>query len=171
MCHTLTQLCWKLKQIKSKLKRINRENYSQIQEKVSETHSLLQHVQVQALQDPSPTNFQVERDLHQKWNFLREIEELYFRQKSRINWLREGNLNTTFFHRIYQVRSSYNAIRAFLNAAGVWITDPEEMSNLVVSHFCSVLGPFNPSTSISSSQKWFQSLLNYTVSPAQSRQM
>ncbi|KAG5380854.1 hypothetical protein IGI04_028696 [Brassica rapa subsp. trilocularis] len=35
---SLTQLCWKLKQIKSDLKRINKENYSKIQERVVETH-------------------------------------------------------------------------------------------------------------------------------------
>ena len=96
-CQTLSQLCWKLKQIKSELKKINRENYSKIQERVTGTHSLLEIVQVHALQDPSSQNFQAERDLHQKWNFLREIEEMYFRQRSRINWLREGDLNTTYF--------------------------------------------------------------------------
>ncbi|CAG7872168.1 unnamed protein product, partial [Brassica rapa] len=107
---SLTQLCWKLKQIKSDLKRINKENYSKIQERVVETHSLLKNVQVQALNDPSPDTFQSERELHQKWNFLREIEELFFRQKSRINWLKEGDLNTAYFFRICQVRASYNAI-------------------------------------------------------------
>ena len=66
VCHTLTRLCWKLKQIKSELKKINRENYSNIQERVTETHGLLQHVQVQALEDPSTINYQEERDLHQK---------------------------------------------------------------------------------------------------------
>ncbi|KAF3579306.1 hypothetical protein DY000_02031882 [Brassica cretica] len=35
---TLTQLCWKLKQIKSDLKLLNKENYSKIQERVSETN-------------------------------------------------------------------------------------------------------------------------------------
>ncbi|XP_013615318.1 PREDICTED: uncharacterized protein LOC106321621, partial [Brassica oleracea var. oleracea] len=84
-CLTLTQLCWKLKVIKRDLKQLNRENYSKIQERVSETYSLLQHVQVQALQNPSTTTFEAERDLHQRWLFLREIEESYFRQKSRIN--------------------------------------------------------------------------------------
>ena len=171
VCQTLSQLCWKLKQIKSELKKINRENYSQIQERVTETHNLLQLVQVQALQNPTPSNFQAEKDLHQKWNFLREIEELYFRQKSRINWLREGDLNTTYFFRICQVRSSYNAIRAFLRFDEVWITDPEEMSNLAVSHFCSVLGPTVATTGIVSTRDWFRNLLNYDITPMQRSQM
>uniref|UniRef100_A0A0D3EFP2 Endonuclease/exonuclease/phosphatase domain-containing protein n=1 Tax=Brassica oleracea var. oleracea TaxID=109376 RepID=A0A0D3EFP2_BRAOL len=171
VCQTISQLCWKLKQIKSELKTINRENYSKIQERVTETHSLLQLVQVQALQDPSSTNFQAERDLHQKWNFLREIEELYFRQKSRINWLREGDLNTTYFHRICLVRSSYNAIRAFLTSSGVWITDPVEMSEHAVSHFRSVLGPVYLPPVIASSPEWFGNLLNHAVTPEQCTQM
>lgn len=83
-CQTLSQLCWKLKLIKSDLKLLNKDNYSKIQERVSETNSLLQIAQVQALQDPNPTTFQAKRDLHQKWNFLREIEEMFFRQKSRV---------------------------------------------------------------------------------------
>nr|VDD33257.1 unnamed protein product [Brassica oleracea] len=171
VCHTLSQLCWKLKQIKIELKQINRENYSKIQERVTETHSLLQIVQVQALQNPSTINFQAERDLHHKWNFLREIEELYFRQKSRINWLREGDFNTTYFHRICQVRSSYNAIRAFLNGLGVWITDPVEMSLLAVSHFGSVLGPVYSPPILISSPEWFRGLLNHAVTPAECTQM
>lgn len=77
-CTTLTQLCWKLKVIKRDLKQLNRENYSKIQERVSETYSLLQRVQVHALQDPSIDSFQAERDIHQRWLFLREIEEKLF---------------------------------------------------------------------------------------------
>ena len=72
-CQTLSQLCWKLKLIKSDLKILNKENYLQIQQRVSETNGLLQLAQVQALQNPSHITFQEERDLHQKWNFLREI--------------------------------------------------------------------------------------------------
>ncbi|CAG7901026.1 unnamed protein product, partial [Brassica rapa] len=48
----LSHLCWKLKQIKRVLKKINRENYSNIQERVKDTNSLLQLVQVKALADP-----------------------------------------------------------------------------------------------------------------------
>ncbi|KAG5415797.1 hypothetical protein IGI04_003364, partial [Brassica rapa subsp. trilocularis] len=123
LCQTLVHLCWKLKQIKGDLKNLNKENYSKIQERV------------RCLTDPSPDLFQAERELHQKWSLLREIEEAYFRQKSRINWLREGDLNTAYFHRICQVRASYNAVRAFLLDTGEWITDPIEMSAHAISHF------------------------------------
>lgn len=39
---TLTSLCWKLKNIKNSLKTLNRENYSNLQERVSEANRLLQ---------------------------------------------------------------------------------------------------------------------------------
>lgn len=168
LCQTLKQLCWKLKQIKRDLKLLNRENYSQIQERVNETYSLLKCVQVKALTDPSPQNFQEERDLHQKWVFLREIEEAYFRQKSRINWLREGDFNTTYFHRICQVRASYNAIRAFLTEGGDWIYDPIQMSIHAVAHFQSVLAPIVLIRSpISTDARWFDELQNFRISTEQ----
>ena len=142
-CWTLTQLCWKLKLIKTDLKILNRDNFSKIQERVKESYILLQTAQVQALQNPTPQLFQEERDLHDRWIFLRQIEECFFRQKSRINWLAEGDLNTTYFHRMCQVRASYNAIRLFITDAGILITDPIEMSQLAIMHFQSVLGPQN----------------------------
>lgn len=74
----------------------------------------------------------------------------------------------TFFHRICQVRASYNTIRTFLDGSGVWITDPMEMSNLAVAHFCSVLGPIYAPPKVISSHNWFTGLLNFTTSPQDS---
>lgn len=163
MCQTLAQLCWKLKVIKRDLRELNRENFSQIQERVSETNRLLQCAQVEALQNPSTSTFQAERDLHQKWTFLLEIEEIYFRQKSRINWLRDGDLNTAYFHRICQVRASYNCIRAFLSSTGALITDPMEMSVFAVAHFQSVLGPIHYQPPILYTHPdWFTDLNGFT---------
>lgn len=77
---TLTQLCWKLKLIKRELKQLNRENFSNIQERVCEVNRLLQCMQAQALLSPSPENFAAEKELHLRWSFLRTIEESYFKQ-------------------------------------------------------------------------------------------
>lgn len=116
---------------------------------MNETNCLLQIAQVQTLQNPSTTTFQAEREFHQKWNFLRLIEEIYFRQKSKINWLREGDLITTYF-------------RAFLIGTNHWITEPQEMSEHAVSHFQSVLGPTNHyHPGIISPPHWFTELTGF----------
>lgn len=129
-------------------------------------------MQVQALQAPTPQLFQEERDLHQKWLFLREIEEAFFRKKSRINWLKKGDLNTTYFYRICQVRASYNAIRSFLLSSSALVTDPMEMSLLAAEHFKSILRPktYHP-PSIVSSASWFVQLLNFSCTSLQAQAM
>lgn len=160
---TLGELCWNLKQIKRVLKKINRENFSKIQERVAIANSLLKIVQGQALQDPTPALFQKERELMAKWEFLRTIEEAYFRQKSRINWLREGDLNTSYFHRIWKVRTAVNSIRSFMLSNGVLIFDPVQMGYLAINHFKSILAPDVTPPTISSIA-WFQSLLSFRCS-------
>lgn len=168
---TLANLCWKLKRIKSDLKLLNKENFSKIQERVSDINCLLQTVQVQALSSPSPRLFQEERDLHQKWLFLREIEESFFRQKSRINWLREGDLNTAYFFKICQTRASYNSIRSFITITGVVIQDPLEMSSHAVNHFKAVLGPIYLPIYVYSPASWIQTLTPFRVTDQERCQM
>ena len=166
MAYNLTNLCWKLKSVKGVLKQLNKENFSNIQVRVSEANCLLQAVQVQALEDPSENNLQMERDHLQRWMFLRHIEESYFRQKSRVNWLKEGDLNTAYFFRVFQSRLSYNSIRSFQLLSGVFITDPLVMSMHAINHFQSILGPTNLSSlQITSSPEWFSTLTGYACPP------
>ena len=164
----LTKLSWKQKSVKGVLKQLNRENFSNIQVRVLEANSLLQSVQVQALTDPSTVNFQEERRLHESWVFLRGIEESYFRQKSRINWLLEGDQNTTYFFRIFQTRCSYNSIRSFALASGIIITDPRMMSLHAITHFRNMLGPDIVAVPpVYSSPAWFGLLTSFSPSDAQ----
>lgn len=165
MAFTLTNLCWKQKRVKGVLKQINRENFSNIQERFLEANSLLKVVQVHALQYPSTHLFEEERELNQKWFFLRQIEECYFRQKSRVNWLHEGDQNTTYFFRIFQTRTSYNTIRSFMLSSGVLLTDPYLMSLHAISHFQNLLGPDSLSLqSYQSPPQWFAQLIGFCPS-------
>lgn len=162
----LRDLFWKLKTIKRELKTLNRENFSKIQERVILANHLLNVVQVQALTDPSPELFRQQRDLRLKWEFLRTIEEAYFRQKSRINWLKEGDLNTSYFHRIWKVRTAVNSIRFFILSNGDCISDPVAMGMIALSHFKSILAPDHLQPTISTPQ-WFTSLLSFSCSAPQ----
>lgn len=126
------------------LKTINKEKNSNTQQRVSEANTLLQAVQVLALENPSEESFQEERDMLQRWVILRSIEESYFCQKSRVNWLQKGDQNTTYFFRKFQTIMSYNLIRSFQLPSGDFITDPKAMGNHAVNHFMSILGPTEP---------------------------
>ncbi|XP_013658463.1 uncharacterized protein LOC106363233 [Brassica napus] len=163
----LASLCWKLKNIKRTLKSLNKENYSNIQQRVNESYRLLQLVQVHALTDPTPQTFAEEHELNLKWQFLRKIEECFFQQKSRIMWLREGDLNTTYFHRVCQVRANFNAIHSFLLLFGAIITDPLEMSAHAISHFKAVLGPDHLPLVCCTPSDWFRSLTPFRCSHQQ----
>nr|VDD23997.1 unnamed protein product [Brassica oleracea] len=122
---------------------------------------------VESLQNPSAQTFQIERDLHTRWSFLREIEECFFRQKSRINWLVEGDLNTTYFFQICQTRASYNAIRSFILLSGEVISDPIAMRDHAGNHFFSILGQRSQATnSLCSNPDWFNALSHFRVAPA-----
>lgn len=120
----------------------------------------LQQAQSDALNNPSPLSFLVGKDLHSQWTFLRSIEESYFRQKSRINWLKEGDFNTAYFHRIAVVRAAYNTIRFFHLSSGLIIENPVAMSDHAINHFKSIMGPPVVSPS-QASISWFQTLLPF----------
>lgn len=126
---------------------------------------MLHVAQVNALNFPTPENFKEEKDLHDRWEFLRTIEESYFRQRSRINWLREGDHNTSFFHRLTQLQNSINSIRSFCLSSGEIITDPSMMGAIAVSHFQQLLAP-QAYTIEPTSTEWVQSLVPFRCSEA-----
>lgn len=80
-------------------------------------------MQVRALHQPSEELFLEEKNLHDKWTFLRSIEEAYFKQKSQINWLKEGDFNTSYFFCVVVVRAAYNSINSFLLPCGTLISE------------------------------------------------
>lgn len=162
----LGDLCWKLKQLKPILRKLHKNNFSKIQKRVTIANSVLQLVQAELLQSPTPELFQKEKELHEKWEFLRRIEEAYFRQKSRINWLKKGDLNTSYFHRIWKVRTAVNSIRSFLLPKGILLIDPIAMGELAVAHFKSIIAPENTPSTIST-PNWFHSLLDFRCTQQQ----
>lgn len=146
--HSLHLLSVKQRELKKELKRLNKENFSEIQKRVSDTNVLFNDAQVLSLQQPNQTNFLVEKELLAKLNLLKRVEEEYFKQLSRINWLKTGDLNTSYFHKVANARKAYNSITIMVDLNGVEFTSPEDIGNLAVSHFHNILGPQTPNTTM-----------------------
>lgn len=67
------------------------------------------------------------------------MEERFFRQKSRITWLRYGDHNTTFFHRRVQSCKAKNAIKKLVKDLGEEVTDPDLIKVEAVNYFMNFL--------------------------------
>ena len=59
---------------------------------------------------------------------------------SRIQWLKLGDQNTSFFHKSVKARNSRNTITSITLETGDRIEDPDTIKQEVINHFQSVLG-------------------------------
>lgn len=62
-------------------------------------------------------------------------EEIYWRQKSRITWLREGDNNTKFFHAVVQHNRRRNTITEIEDEDGNSISNPADIERLALDFY------------------------------------
>lgn len=71
--------------------------------------------------------------LNNLWKEYR-LEERMWLQKSRVRWLREGDKNTSFFHRTCKVRQAQRNLKN-LSFNGAVLEEPRAIKEAVFSHF------------------------------------
>ena len=86
-----------------------------------------------------------ERRCLKTYHDLACAEEGFLKQKSRVQWLKLGDQNTSFFHKAIKARNARNAIKAITLANGCRIEDPEAIKQEAVAHFQNVLCSDGPS--------------------------
>lgn len=69
-----------------------------------------------------------------------KAEESLLRQKSRVKWLKEGDQNTTFFHKVVQIRRNRNQINVMIDEEGNDIEDPTMIKNHIENYFKFLIG-------------------------------
>lgn len=79
------------------------------------------------------------RESRAKLGSIYTSEEMYWAQRSRIKWIKEGDKNTRIFHVRAMHRAKKNFIEGLKDENGNWITDPMGMFNVSLSYFDSLL--------------------------------
>ncbi|XP_073025066.1 uncharacterized protein [Primulina eburnea] len=74
-------------------------------------------------------------ELEEEIEDLASKEEMYWRQRSRISWLKDGDRNTKFFHSKASNRRIQNTITGLISSHGDWCTENREMSTIVLDYF------------------------------------
>lgn len=63
------------------------------------------------------------------------MEEVYWRMKSRVQWLQDGDKNTKFFHAQTLKRRRRNVIRGLEEEDDSWCTDDQRLCDIAINYF------------------------------------
>lgn len=109
----------RLKHIKLRLKDWNIKNFGNIFVGKKFVENKMQEINQAMIKEgfDKDKNDQVEKH-HQEWENLCKQEEIFWRQKSRVQWLKGGERNTRFFHRSTMENKAHNRISSIKNKDG-----------------------------------------------------
>ncbi|CAL1378444.1 unnamed protein product [Linum trigynum] len=140
----------KFQMLKIELKKLNRQEFMNISDKVKAANSNLELAQAQALEDPTPVTFERMHLLTEELQYLRRAEECFYRQKSCINWLALGDMNLAFFHKAVKIRQACKQLRRLISNSGAEITNEEEIVEEAVGFYKNMYGIVNPEVKLDS---------------------
>ncbi|RVW82341.1 Transposon TX1 uncharacterized 149 kDa protein [Vitis vinifera] len=133
------RLAVKMKEIKKKLKVWNKEVFGRLEtNKASALHQVdfWDRVESERVLSMEEAELKKEaKDSFKKWVLL---EEAHWRQHSRELWLKDGDKNTGFFHRMASAHRRYNAMDR-IKVNGEWLVEEQEVREGVVNSFQQLL--------------------------------
>ena len=138
--NTRSVLHYKLKRLKSELKNFNQKYFGGISTKVGEKRKELASVQMKVLKAPTEELVKLEKSLTLELYDLIIVEESFFRQKSRISWIQEGDQNTRFFYKSLVMQQHRSTIRTLTNEDGLKLNTFSQIAEEAVSYFQVMLG-------------------------------
>lgn len=99
---------------------------------------------------PSHYLLQLHQNLSLRYQQLLEQEEDFWKHKSRLDWMAQGDKNTKFFHTTTIIRTKRNRIDYVQNSQGEMISDPQFVKQSLTNFFTDILqtkatsSPFTP---------------------------
>ncbi|KAK8627466.1 hypothetical protein V6N13_135077 [Hibiscus sabdariffa] len=127
------KVLWRdLVSVKSKF---NKEVYGDISARVQAHQIELDKLQKNSLLNPNANNLMRERVVAKDLHDLYRAEEHFFRHKSRIQYIREGDQNSDFFFRQVAIRQKFNMITMLKDSQGHMLESFEAISNELINHF------------------------------------
>eukprot|EP00253_Pinus_taeda_P012558 PITA_12558 len=130
----------KLKEIKSRIRKWNRDEFGHIMEDKQKLEKEMEDIQQQIIlegrdEERSKEGGRIIIQLEER----RKKEEILWRQKLRINWLREGERNTKFFHQAMIQNRQRNQILSIKNEEGEWVIEQEGIERVLVEYHKGIL--------------------------------
>ncbi|XP_012853800.1 PREDICTED: uncharacterized protein LOC105973324 [Erythranthe guttata] len=87
------------------------------------------------------------RELRKKLEHLYNDNDAYWKQRSRIQWMREGDRNTKFFHAKATARKRANTVDKLKDKHGNWQTRGEDIEGVIAEYFDHIFRSTRPEES------------------------
>ncbi|XP_061351250.1 uncharacterized protein LOC133296307 [Gastrolobium bilobum] len=117
------------------LKKWNKEVYGNIGRRKNSLVNDIASVQLKRSVADSPNLHELEISLQNSLDHVLEEEELLWFQKSRHNWIMDGDKNTKFYHLRTVIRRSSNKISRLRSETNQWIENVNELKDPVCSFY------------------------------------
>jgi hypothetical protein len=128
-------LAKKLKALKSDLKKWNVESFGHVSVKMNQLWLELAELDSMAEgRSLSMVEKNQKAQIAMELEKLALLEEISWRQKSRVTWLKEGDKNTKFFHRLANSNRRYNSISTLL-INGDMSTDQDAIADHIIQFY------------------------------------
>ncbi|XP_062021202.1 uncharacterized protein LOC133737713 [Rosa rugosa] len=135
------KVCNKISNTRSLLMEWSNTSYGSLKEEIEKTGAQLAIFFDESLSaPPTEVSMQATEDERTK------LKQVFWRQRAKVFWLSDGDLNTKFFHQYTSNRRRKNQIKGLYNEEGVWCTTDEELEHVVLNYFGKLFTSSNPST-------------------------
>ncbi|XP_039060370.1 uncharacterized protein LOC120204346 [Hibiscus syriacus] len=134
----MTTLITKLKRLKITLKSFNKDNFSNISDRVKLKRLELEQQQILTLKGEE--SIVKEIGLQEDLILLEEAEAEFLKQKAKVQCIRDGDKNSKFFHSIVASKNKRNIIRVLVDDSGCILESFDSMSQEVLSFYSNMLG-------------------------------
>ncbi|XP_023637692.1 uncharacterized protein LOC111830242 [Capsella rubella] len=130
----------RLNSAKKECKLLNHRGFGNIQQRTKDALSCLEEIQMDLLSNPSDALFRQEFVARKKWRFFDLALETFYRQKSRIRWLKEGDANTRFFHRAVIANQARNLISYLRGENDIRVVNVSQIKGMIIAYYSHLLG-------------------------------
>ncbi|XP_074265837.1 uncharacterized protein LOC141588288 [Silene latifolia] len=135
------RLAKNLKQLKPELKRLNKEGYSDIENSANILQKQVEDMQEVINKDP--TNMQLISEEYEASLQLQELtraKESFLSQKSKHEWIKDGDVNSSYFHCLLKKRRSMNKVVMVEDMRGKLCDTQEQVQEAFLEYYQSLLG-------------------------------
>ena len=116
----------------TELTKWSKNNFGNVRRELEKKRQLLAQAERVAINGGSVQRM---KKLEQEINVLMDREAKLWRQRAKIQWLKDRDHNTTFFHSKASQRRRKNHIKGLYNHKGQWNTHPDRIADTILQFY------------------------------------